>query len=129
MFIKILSVLVILSFVQSCSTTQPVAKSESVGIDREVVREQIRNRLPDFKKCYDTEYNQNKTVQGKVVLRFSFDEDGEVTKASVVEEKSTLLLPTLNKCMTDTVSTITFPPAPKGQVAEVVYPFMFKATH
>jgi hypothetical protein len=90
---------------------------------REEVRTVIKKSLPEITQCYTQALQKDSTLKGKVVLNWDINDQG---KAEKVEAKSTDLKndETL-ECIKSKVAKQRFPAAPKGEIANVGYPFQF----
>jgi TonB family protein len=105
------------------------SEEDFVGsIDREAVRRVIRAGLREIRGCYERELNKlNKTqrLEGKVVIEWTIAEHGRALNAKV--KSSTLGNRAVENCVRDRLSTWRFPEPPPGAVADVNYPFYFRA--
>lgn len=105
------------------------AEEDFVGtIDREAVRRVIRAGLREIRGCYERELNKlNRTqhLEGKVVIGWTIADHGRALNAKVVS--SSLNNRAVENCVRDRLSTWRFPDPPAGTVAEVNYPFYFRA--
>jgi TonB family protein len=105
------------------------AEEDFVGtIDREAVRRVIRAGLREIRGCYERELNKlNKTqrLEGKVIIEWTIADQGRALNAKV--KSSTLGNRAVENCVRDRLSTWKFPDPPAGTVAEVNYPFYFRA--
>lgn len=105
------------------------AEEDFVGtIDREAVRRVIRAGLREIRGCYERELNKlNKTqrLEGKVIIEWTIADHGKALNAKV--KSSTLGNRAVENCVRDRLSTWRFPDPPAGTVAEVNYPFYFRA--
>lgn len=98
--------------------------ADSNSIDREAVRKIIRKNSKQFKQCYTEQLKQYPKLLGKVVLDWEISDKGDVKTASI--KSSTLQNTELHDCMIAVLKKIQFPEAPKGQIAQVSYPFLFE---
>jgi TonB family protein len=105
------------------------AEEDFVGtIDREAVRRVIRSGLREIKGCYERELNKlNKTqrLEGKVIIEWTIADHGRALNAKV--KSSTLGNRAVENCVRDRLANWKFPDPPAGTVAEVNYPFYFRA--
>lgn len=100
------------------------AEAEFVGtIDREAVRRVVRSKLMEIKSCYERALNMDKSLEGKVVIRFQIEEQGRVRVAST--KSTTLNNRQVEECVATRIKNAIFPEPPPGTVAEVDYPFVF----
>jgi TonB family protein len=99
-------------------------EAEFVGtIDREAVRRVVRSKLIEIKNCYERALNVDKSLEGKVVIRFIIEDQGRVRIAST--KSSTLNNRAVEECVAARIRNAIFPEPPPGTVAEVDYPFVF----
>lgn len=100
------------------------ADAEFIGtIDREAVRRVVRSKLVEIKSCYERALNTDKSLEGKVVIRFVIEEQGRVRVATT--KSSTLHNRQVEECVAARIKSAVFPEPPQGTVAEVDYPFVF----
>ncbi len=64
-------------------------------------------------------------IEGRVVLKFVIDSDGNVSGASV--EETTIKSPELQACVIRAAKRMVFPKPKGGGIVMVNYPFVFKA--
>ena len=106
-----------------------VGEESFIGtIDREAVRRVIRSGLREIRGCYERELsklNKNQNLEGKVVIEWTIAEHGKALRAKV--KSSTLGNSAVENCVRDRLASWQFPDPPVGGVAEVNYPFYFRA--
>jgi hypothetical protein len=90
----------------------------------EQVHRVIAARLGIFRACYQKELNRTPDIAGKLVLQFTIDPSGTVTRV-LVAPGTTLASEPVAACMTSNVMRFKFPQAEKA--AEVTFPFVFTA--
>ena len=105
----------VLLFVTSCAT--------STVTNRDQVRGTIRKSLPQIKDCYVSALKEKPDLKGKIQIHFEVDDSGKVPSCET--KTSDLNTPSVDKCICERISVIKFPPAPKGQKADIIYPFVF----
>lgn len=102
----------------------PGGEVEFVGsIDGEAVRRAIRSILSSIRACYERRLNLDRTLAGKVVIKFVIGEQGRV-ESSVVKSSS-VNDPEVGRCVAARIQAQRFPEPPPGVVGEVSYPFVF----
>lgn len=97
-------------------------------IDREAVRRVIRAGLREIRGCYERELNKKskaERLEGKVIIEWTIADQGRALNAKV--KSSTLGNRAVENCVRDRLATWKFPDPPPGTVAEVNYPFYFRA--
>ncbi|AZZ35670.1 hypothetical protein CIK05_02265 [Bdellovibrio sp. qaytius] len=118
------SVLLIISlFVVGCASTAP--NKSQLGIDKDAVRNAMRTHVPQYKECYDAEIKKNKKLEGKVVLRWMINGDGQVEEEKI--QTTTLNNKKVEKCLLNVLSKTTFPKPDAGAIADVSYPLLFRS--
>jgi TonB family protein len=105
------------------------AEEDFVGtIDREAVRRVIRAGIREIRGCYERELgklNRTQRLEGKVIIEWTIADHGRALNAKV--KSSTLGNRAVENCVRDRLATWRFPDPPPGTVAEVNYPFYFRA--
>lgn len=82
-------------------------------LEPEIVKRVVRQWLPQLRYCYDVRRNQNPMLQGKVVLQWVINAEGNVEKAAV--STSSHADATLDACLVSRVKAMQFP-KPEGAV-------------
>jgi len=77
------------------------------------------------KYCYERGLQTNPNLEGKVTTRFVIGPGGDVQSSEVSD--STLHNVEVETCLLRVVQRLSFPPCTGGGVAEVTYPWIFKA--
>ena len=78
--------------------------------------------LADIKDCYERELKRNPKLAGKIVVRFTIDEEGRVTGAAI--EDNTLGEKAVAACIISRFERFRFP-KPDGGAVTAAYPFIF----
>jgi hypothetical protein len=86
----------------------------------------IQTHLPALDACYTSEVAKNPELAGKVLVKFSIQQDGTVKNART--ESTSLRHEPTESCLADVVSTATFPALERGKLAVVQFPFTFPRT-
>ena len=92
------------------------------SLDPSAIAKVVKSRLTAVKECYERELKRNPQLAGKVVIRFTIEEDGRV--AAVTVEESTLGDPAVGSCIVSRFERFRFP-KPEGGAVTVSYPFIF----
>lgn len=95
------------------------------SIDKEAVRRVIIAALSQFKSCYEREYRQNTSLEGKVVVVWEIHEQGIAKNARIVAEKSTINNKIVEECVRIRMLGLRFPEPPVGTWADISFPFVF----
>jgi TonB family protein len=102
--------------------TNPVVRG---GLDKELVRREIRRHLNEIRYCYERALVTRPDLAGRVVVQFSVAAEGAVIAAAIAQ--STLGAAGVEACVTQAVRRWTFPRSPQGGLTVVNYPFVFAA--
>ena len=108
------------SRVPKMKIANPISTGE---LDKSIIRRYIRAQRARILNCYQKELLVDENAKGTVVVRFTIMGDGGV-KGAV----GTGMKVSLNRCVSNVISSITFP-SPKGGGIVIVkrYPFKFSA--
>jgi outer membrane biosynthesis protein TonB len=89
------------------------------------IRATVRRHENDIRACYNRALRRDRTLQGRVVMRFLITGDGTVGAAFVASTQ--IEHPLLHSCLMRTVKRWTFPVAPGTSPSVVNYPYVFSA--
>lgn len=92
------------------------------GLDKDVIRGVIRQRLPQFRACYESELLRDPGLAGTVTVKFVINAAGKVTKASAGG-----MIEPVARCVSAVIQRIEFPEPKGGGTVNVTYPFTFRA--
>ncbi len=96
-------------------------------LTKEVIRREIRRNINPIRTCYETEWERDHTLRGRVQIRFVITPSGAVSSSTVAS--STLGNPAAEQCIAREIADITFPEPEGGGVVIVTYPFGFEPVH
>jgi TonB family protein len=88
----------------------------------EVIQHVIRQSFGRLRACYASALLRSPGLEGRVVVKFVIDREGEVTMASTTE--SSIEDASVNHCVAQAYEAMLFP-KPAGGVVTVVYPVVF----
>jgi hypothetical protein len=97
----------------------------SGGMDKEAIRRVIRQNIAAIKHCYERQLNRDPSLHGKISVRWQIGSRGSVIFSKI--HRSTLKNSKVAGCVRNKIHSLKFPPPPSGQIAEVIYPFVFSA--
>lgn len=103
----------------------PAGYSVTGSLDKQLIRNVIRDHINEIKRCYQVELDKNENLEGRVHVNFIIGKDGKVTQSTL--EQTTLGSPSAEKCIVNAVRSWQFP-MPKGDPVVVTYPFILKHT-
>ena len=90
------------------------------------IRATVRRHENDIRACYNRALRSDRTLQGRVIMRFVITGEGTVGAAEVASAQ--IDDPPLHGCLVETVKRWTFPAPPGSGVSVVNYPYVFAAT-
>ena len=86
------------------------------------INEVVKSHLGSLKYCYNRELKRNPSLQGRIVIMFKIQSDGNISECRVVE--SSMGNASVEKCLTRSIKRWRFPEILEGET-EVTYPFVF----
>jgi hypothetical protein len=104
----------------------PEPRAEGVrvkgSLDKEIIRRVIRTHLNEVRYCYQKELNAKPDLDGRIVVRFTIAQTGQVVISKV--DQSSLSDTNVESCLTQATLRWTFP-RPENGIVVVTYPFLF----
>jgi len=94
-------------------------------IDKDAIRRLIRKNKNAIKGCYDRALTRNSNLSGKVVLSWKIAAGGRMISPKV--KSSSLNNSRIEQCIINRLMVLKFPEPGINEIAEVDYPFVFKA--
>jgi TonB family protein len=91
--------------------------------DSKLVTAEVKKRLRAIQICYEQQLRRNPSLQGKVVVEFTIEVSGTVSKAAATA--NTTNDPAVASCVVETVKRFRFNPGPEGGSVTYSYPFVF----
>lgn len=85
----------------------------------------VASRRDEARACYDKALATHPGIEGDLDIKWKIDPEGKVFDAEVDTTKSSILEPSVGKCIVDIIKTIKFAPSPKGFESRAHYPFNF----
>lgn len=85
----------------------------------------VASRRDEARACYDKALASHPGIEGDLDIKWKIDPEGKVFDAEVDTTKSSILEPSVGKCIIDIIKTIKFAPSPKGYESRAHYPFNF----
>ncbi len=93
------------------------------GLDPEVIRQIIEERLVEVQSCYATALLDRTTLEGKISATWTIGADGSVTDFKT--ESDEIKKDVLHPCIAGQIKQWKFPSPKGGGVVHVKYPFLF----
>jgi tetratricopeptide (TPR) repeat protein len=94
------------------------------SISKDAISRVIRSQLARVRHCYQRELSMKPDLQGRVVVRFTILENGQVGERSIMS--TTLADPRVESCVLEVIGSLEFPAVPGGGLVIVNYPFVFE---
>ncbi|MCA9582961.1 MAG: TonB family protein, partial [Myxococcales bacterium] len=91
--------------------------------DQGEVSKVIKGRMSALKRCYETSLKSNPTLAGKVVVEFTIEERGNVSKARAADNSTGDA--GFAGCIVDTIKRLRWKKGPDGGSVTFQYPFVF----
>lgn len=104
----------------------PVEKIALSNINPDEIRRILRDHIPQFRYCYQSELDGNKNpegVQGRMNFKFSVGNAGRVTKSEIQSEE--ISSDKVRDCIKNVLHGIQFPKPPSGGNYDVSQPMNF----
>ena len=92
-------------------------------INRDEVKRVIKRAMPGIKFCYEQGLRQNAALGGKIRVRFVIASNGSVASSSAIDGIDA----SVDSCVANKISQLSFPMPEGGNIAEITYPFIFQA--
>lgn len=104
---------------------QPILPKPVVigGIDNADVEAGVMARKAQIAQCFETQRAQNPALSGKVLIKFSIDAEGKVSRSAT--RSTSLRNGRVENCVNAEVVKAVFPALQSGRFAIVQYPFVF----
>ncbi len=93
------------------------------SIDKSVIDRVIKKNLNQLRYCYEKELKTHADLAGKLVVKFTIDEEGDVSKVQI--KSSTLGSPAVSACVLGRFQRMQFPAPAGGGIVIVSYPLVF----
>ncbi|MDX9724239.1 MAG: VIT domain-containing protein [Myxococcota bacterium] len=92
------------------------------SLSKRIVQKVIKQHRAALKACYESALQQDPSLEGKLTVRWSVDENGVVSDVSITLD--TVGSPELAACVIKTVEGMRFPKSQAGKII-ITYPFEF----
>lgn len=96
----------------------------SGDFDQNQVTRKIKGAKSALKRCYENSLKSNPSLAGKVVVEFTIEPRGNVSKASPVENSTGD--GAFASCISSVVKRLRWSPGPEGGAVTYEYPFVFQ---
>jgi len=98
------------------------------ALPREVILKVIRDNANQIRYCYEKELQKDQSLEGRVKIKWVIGATGEVVRAQVQLNETTLKNDAVEACMMEKIKGWRFPAPVGGGLVDVVYPWVFKAS-
>jgi len=93
--------------------------------DPRIVNREVRRRVRSIRVCYEHELGRHPDLAGKVTMRFTIQEAGNVSTVRTLENRTGSL--GLAECVARNLRSMRFHPGPQGGEVSFTFPFVFAA--
>ncbi|MGE0632987.1 MAG: AgmX/PglI C-terminal domain-containing protein [Pseudobdellovibrionaceae bacterium] len=100
------------------------ARQENPTIDREAIKKEMSDGKKQFQECYVDYQERNGKNQGRVALSWNITPKGKA--ADIVFKADDINDALFKDCLETVLSSLNFPKAPEGTVANINYPLKFR---
>lgn len=104
-------------------------QSPQKTIDKDKIRLTIRDNIDKFQSCYENYLKRDSKAYGRIVFEWTIVEKGAVKDPKISKNTFEKKDPVFEKCMIDTLSSLTFPEPPSKNEAIVSYPMVFNSNN
>lgn len=111
-----------MSAMRSTPRVRPGRAEVRGSLSREIIRRVIRRHRNEIRYCYELSLQQDPTLQGRVVIRFTISGTGAVTTAATTEVGAGL--EEAASCIARATRRWAFPAPNGGGIVIVTYPFV-----
>ena len=128
-------IVLLFSFLMGCGKKTPPESNANLSdsnaneavilgaLDKAEIDRVISEDIEGIKYCYQQQLAVDNALAGKVVYKIVIAKDGSVSKVSVKE--SSLSSEPAKECISQRLSSLTFPAPKGGGIVIVSYPFVF----
>ena len=89
----------------------------------------VKAHRDEARACYERALPDHPGIEGDVVIAWTIDPKGSVTKTSLDIGRSTISEPTVVACISEIIKKIQFAPSPGGFETKASFPFNFHPRH
>lgn len=93
---------------------------QTAGLDKAIIRRFMKRSFQKIRYCYEKELLTTPSLAGKVVINFTIDANGNVSRATGAG------MPGVEGCVASVILGIQFPKPQGGGTVNVSYPFHFQ---
>ena len=93
--------------------------------DPRIVASAVRRRIRSIRICYEHEISRHPDLAGKLTVRFTIQEAGNVSNVRTLENRTGSL--GLAECVGRNLRSMRFNPGPDGGEVSFTFPFVFAA--
>ena len=102
---------------------KPGRPDVSGSLDKRIIRKVVNQHKREIKACYEKQLQKKKGLHGKVVVKWTIDQSGNVPSAVVVS--SSMNDKAVEGCLAAAIKHWRFPAPKGGGIVVVSYPFVF----
>ncbi|MGI5863181.1 MAG: AgmX/PglI C-terminal domain-containing protein [Myxococcales bacterium] len=108
---------------------QPGLDVSRMPFDPESIRQVVKFHMPEIQRCYEKVLSDSgKRLEGRVMVGFTIDLNGNVTELKALPKKSTVKDDRVVDCVLLAARRFVFPKPPDNRIYPIEYPFDLKVT-
>lgn len=105
------------------------AHSHEPGRSVADIRAIVIGHRDEARACYDKALADHPGIEGDLVIDWTIDPKGNVSRISLDTARSQIMEPTVGACVVDIIKKIQFASSPGGYETRASYPFNFHSRH
>ncbi len=83
----------------------------------------------EARACYDRAVSSHPGIEGDLVMQWTIDPKGNVTRVSADASRSSISEPAVVACVAGVIQKLQFAPSAGGYETKAFYPFNFRQRH
>lgn len=114
---------------EGAAPEKPGLDVSRMPFDPESIRQVVKFHMPEIQGCYEKVLSDSgKRLEGRVMVGFTIDLNGNVTELKPLPKKSTVKDDRVVDCVLLTARRFAFPKPPDNRIYPIEYPFDLKVT-
>jgi hypothetical protein len=110
----------------SASAASSAVHTHDVGRGPSDIRAIVVAHREEARACYEKSLRDHPGIEGDLVIEWTIDPKGTVTRVASDSARSQITEPAVAKCIGEVIKRIRFAPSPGGFETKAFYPFNFR---
>ncbi len=110
----------------SASAASSAVHTHDVGRGPSDIRAIVVAHREEARGCYEKSLRDHPGIEGDLVIEWTIDPQGTVTRVASDSARSQIAEPAVAKCIGEVIKKIRFAPSPGGFETKAFYPFNFR---